>query len=770
MVIFAVAFVTGVSLFQFSPVLPAPGWLLCTLPLAFFWLRTPKLYTLWAFIAGLLWAFLQATLALSSQLTPDLERQNVLVSGCITSLPEQIGRRVRFQFDVEEMQHDGRRVAGPDRIRLSWYSANSRRLQAGDCWQLMVRLKRPHGSYNSGGMDYEGWLYRSGIRASGYIRKWDGNRQLERGHFKSLIHRLRQQIGEHVDQMAGESQRGVALFKALTIGDRSGLTTEQWQTYSKTGTNHLVAISGLHIGIVAGWLFFIGRFIWSRCSWLTLRVPATTAAAVIALLAASIYAALAGFSLPTQRALIMLTIALLAKMMQRSIRPSQILATALFVVVLIDPASTLSPGLWLSFIAVGVILFAMGNRLNMSGWQQWGRVQWVVAIGLIPLLLLFFAQLSLVSPLVNLAAVPLFTLLLVPLALLVLILMPLPTLSVPLLHGVTQLLAWSEEGLSYVAALPIASWQSSYLPLWVWPLILMAILLLLLPRGLPGRWLGLVLLLPPLMMKPESPPLGGFYFTLLDVGQGLSAIVETKNHTLVYDAGARFSDRFNVGSAIVLPYLQYRGINKVDQLVISNGDADHAGGGPALYKGIEVTKVMSGEPERLPLLPSVYCEAGMQWQWDGVTFSVLHPDHNSALSGNDLSCVIHITNGAASLLLTGDIEAVAERQLLANNRTKLSADIVQVPHHGSKTSSTAPFVDAVSARYAVVSAGYKNRFSFPKEEVRQRWLTSGATFYNTASSGALRFEVTLSGDIIGPVEERVIQRSYWNDDIKSGGN
>ncbi len=767
MVIFTAAFVAGIVFFQLSPVLPSSGWLLISGPLLFLWIRYPKFLILWAVTAGLLWALLHATLILSTELATNLERQDLQVSGCIASLPERIGRRVRFQFDVDQMQYGEIRVDGPSRIRLSWYSAKNRRLVAGDCWQLMVRLKRPHGSYNPGGMDYEGWLYRSGIRASGYIRQWDGNRQIERSQFNSYVHRIRQRIGERIDQLADQSQQGIALLKALTIGDRSGLTAEQWQTYSKTGTNHLIAISGLHVGIVAGWVFFLGRLFWSRCSWLTLRLPAPVAASVMSLFAASLYAALAGFSLPTQRALIMLSIVLIAKMMRLSVRPSQILATALLVVLLLEPASVLSPGLWLSFVAVGVILFAMGNRLKIASWKQLGGVQWVVAIGLVPLLLLFFGQLSLISPLVNFIAVPLFTFLLVPLALLVLLLMPLPSLSAPLLQMVTQLLAWSEEGLSYAANLPIASWQSSYLPLWAWLLIFTGVLLLLLPRGLPGRWLGLVFLLPSLLVNPERPQSEAFYFTLLDVGQGLSVVIETKSHTLVYDAGARFSDRFDVGSAIVLPYLQHRGINKIDLLMISNGDADHAGGAFALFNGIAVTKIISGEPARLPMLPVQHCEAGKQWQWDGVTFTVLHPQQNSHFNGNDLSCVLHITNGAASLLLTGDIEAGAEKWLLATAREMLNVDIVQVPHHGSKTSSTSAFIDAVSANYAVVSAGYKNRFAFPKAEIQQRWLFSGAAFLNTASSGAIHFRVEPNGKIRGPKERRVIQQNYWRDTVKN---
>ena len=763
MVIFAIAFASGVSLFQWFSILPAIGWLLLCLPLAFFWIRFPRLSVCWAFAAGLLWAQLHATLILSSELAPALERQDLEVTGCIASLPEQIGRRTRFQFDIKQMHHNGLAVSGPDRVRLSWYAQKNSRLQAGDCWQLLVRLKRPHGSYNPGGMDYEGWLFRNGIRAGGYIRQWDGNRRIESNHSKYFIHRIRQQIGDKLQQMAN-GNGGLALLKALTIGDQSGLTPEQWQTYSRTGTNHLVAISGLHIGIVAGWAFFLGRLLWSRCSWLSLRLPAPTAAAMMAFFSATIYAALAGFSIPTQRALIMLAIILSAKILRRSNRPSQVLAVALLVVITLDPPSILSPGFWLSFTAVAVILFAMGNRMTTSRWRQWGEVQWVVAVGLAPLLLIFFSQISLISPLVNLMAIPLFTLLLVPLALLVLLLLPLPNFAEPLLHGVLQLLIWSSEWLADMAGLPMATWQSTHLPVWAWPLISLGILLFLLPRGVPGRWLGIVLLLPLFMIEPERPEHGGIHFSLLDVGQGLSAVVQTRNHTLVYDAGAKFSNRFNSGSAVVLPFLQFNGIRVVDQMVVSNGDADHAGGASALYEGIVVRGVMSGEPERLDV-PAIRCQAGMQWHWDGVTFTVLNPAQDTAFSGNDLSCVIHITNGAASLLLTGDIERPAEERLLVTDRRRLAADIVQVPHHGSMTSSSIDFVHAVSARYAVVSAGYKNRFSFPKPEIHQRWISSGAAFYNTTSSGSIHFEIGRDGDISGPTEERLQQRRYWTDII-----
>ena len=761
MVLTAAAFVAGASLFQLFPILPDGRWLLLLLLLPLLWYRFPSCKPLWTLLIGLLWAFLHASWVLDAKLPADMERKDLEVKGCIVSLPEQMERRIRFEFAVEQAHFDEQRIASPGKIRLSWYKGHPQSLTAGDCWHLQVRLKRPHGSYNPGGFDYEGWLFRQGIRATGYVRQWDGTRQLESREIRYGLHRMRQQVRERLETLAGELP-GMALIKALSLGDRSGLDPATWQHFTRTGTNHLIAISGLHIGIVAGWGYLLMQFLWSRSVCCTQRIPAPVAAAFASLILATLYAALAGFSVPTQRALVMLVVVMGSRILRLTATPAKVLAVALLFVVILDPLSLLSPGFWLSFAAVAVILFSMGNRLENGWWFRWGRVQWVVAIGLFPLLLLLFSRVSLIAPVVNLIVVPWFTLILVPLAMLVLLLLPLPYIAEPLLQLASRLLSGTTDLLAWAAQLPEAVWITPNLSPWVLLSLFIAIILLLLPRGFPARWLGVVLMLPVLMPDTERPGHGEIAFTMLDVGQGLATVVRTQNHTLVYDTGARFSDRFDVGSAIVVPFLQHSAIHQVDTLILSNGDADHSGGSEALLQAFPVSKVLSGEPERFQN-PSVSgCRAGMQWQWDGVDFLILHPHDNDTMIGNNSSCVLKVSNLQGSLLLTGDIEQQAEQLLLSRHGEQLATDIVQVPHHGSMTSSTPDFVTAVAPRFALISAGYRNQYNFPRPEIRQRWQERGAQFLDTASSRAIHFRLLKDGRILGPQRERDSRRHYWS--------
>ena len=761
MVLIAAAFAAGASLFQLFPILPDSRWLLLLLSLPLLWYRFPHCKLLWALLIGLGWAFLYASWVLERELPAGMERKDLEIEGCILSLPEQLGRRIRFEFAVEQVRFEQQYYASPGKVRLSWYKGHPESLTAGDCWRLQVRLKRPHGSYNPGGFDYEGWLFREGIRATGYVRNWAGTRQLESREIRYGLHRIRQQVRTRLETLAG-GLPGMALVKALSLGDRSGLDPILWQHFTRTGTNHLIAISGLHIGIVAGWGYLLVQFLWSRAICCTLRVPAPVAAACVSLVLATLYAALAGFSVPTQRALIMLGVVMGSKILRLAVAPVQVLAVALLLVVIVDPRSLLSPGFWLSFAAVAVILFAMGNRLEKGWWFRWGRVQWVVAIGLLPLLLLLFSRVSLIAPVVNLIAVPWFTLVLVPLVMLVLLLLPLPQIAEPLLRLLSSLLSGTTDWLAWAAQLPEAVWITPRLSPWVLLSLFLAIFLLLLPRGFPARWLGVVLMLPALMPDTVRPGHGEIAFTMLDVGQGLAAVVRTQNHTLVYDTGARFSERFDVGSAIVVPFLQHNAVSRVDTLILSNGDADHAGGSEALLQAIPVKNVLSGEPERFKDLSVSDCRAGMQWQWDGVDFLILHPRQEDDLAGNNRSCVLKVSNRKGGLLLTGDIEQQAEQLLLSRHGERLTAEIVQVPHHGSMTSSTPGFVTAVAPRFALISAGYLNRYNFPRPEIRQRWQERGAIFLDTASNGAIHFRLLEDGRILGPQRERTSQRNYWS--------
>ena len=756
-----VAFVVGVLILQFQAELPVLLWAslfpLALLALRLSWLRLPLFCCL-----GFLWALMHAYWLLGSALDPLLESKDVHVEGVIVSLPEQRGKRVRFQFKVEKLHYQDERYPTPGQIQLNWYR-NAPLLKVGEQWRLQVRLRRPHGFMNPGGFDYEGWLFRERVGATGYVRDALENQKLADGNSRYILQSLRQTLRDRIYQAVTNSSVA-GIIVALVIGDRSGLSREQWDLLARTGTNHLVAISGLHVGIVAGLVFFLFRWLWSRSSRLSLYLPAPQAAAVSALLVALFYAALAGFAVPTQRALIMLAVVMGGILLRRQQRASHVLSLALLLVVFIDPQAVMSAGFWLSFVAVGVILYGLSGHISREGgWQKWGQVQWVVTVGLAPLLLAWGMQVSLFAPLVNMIAVPLFSLFVVPMALL-------SSLMLLLSDGLGGLmlwpLAWLLETavglLAVVAAQSYAAWELGGIPTWTWLPVVIGVLLLLAPAGLPGRWLGIIFLLPLLLVRPQQPVAGELWFTLLDVGQGLSAVIQTQRHTLVFDTGARFSDDFDAGSAVVAPFLHELGVSHVDRLVLSNADNDHAGGAPKLVEKIPVHEILSGEPDEIAWGSARQCTNKERWAWDGVTFRFLYPVQKNQKQGNNASCVLLVESAAGRILLTADIEKEVESWLLNNVPEQLAADIVQVPHHGSKTSSTRGFVSAVSPDYALVSAGYRNRYRFPRPEIVQRWKAVNAVLLNTAEQGAIRYRLHPTEGIVGPNSYRIDAKRYWN--------
>ncbi len=758
MILPALGFVTGVWWLHRLPELPAAHWLWAlAVPLGLWWWR-PRWRPVLALGAGFLWALGHALWFAPQPLAPALEGRDLILEGRLLGLPEVSERRTRFRFQVERALLEGADTGLRGRVRLSWYR-NAPRLAADSRWRLQVRLKRPHGFLNPGGFDYEGWLYRQGLGATGYVRPSTENRLLEPAPLWSLD-RWRQRLGQALDQaLAGRPQAG--LVRALALGDRSSLSSDQWEAFTLTGTNHLIAISGLHIGIVAGLCFVLGRRLWSLVPRLPLLLAAPRAAALVALAGAAVYAALAGFSVPTRRALIMLLVVLGGLLMRRAPGATNSLGLALLLVTALDPPAVLAAGFWLSFLAVAAILYGISGRLPDNGlWRRWGRTQWLVFLGLFPLLLLLFQRVSLVAPLVNLLAVPWFSLVIVPLLLLGASLLPLG-LGIWPLKLAEGLLGWSLSALEWVGSWPLASWQPAAAPGWVWWPAAAGVLLLLAPRGLPGRWLGAVLLLPLLLVRLPGPAAGEIWLGLLDVGQGLSAVLRTRSHTLVYDLGPRFSDSFDAATGVLLPYLRRAGVSEIDLLVLSNADADHAGAADKLLRQIPVRRLLSGEAAELAELGAAPCRAGTEWTWDRVRFRLLHPPSGEPWRSNDSSCVLAVENAAGRILLPGDIEAPAERALLAASGGELASRILLAPHHGSATSSTPELVAAVRPDYVLYSTGYRNRFGFPRQEVQQRWSGVGALGLATADTGAIEFRLGADGRLHGPRLARQRQRRHW---------
>ncbi len=755
------AFAAGVILLQRQVSLPAALWPLLIPAVLFVFWRYPSLRLPAAFGFGFLWALLHAHWVAGGFLPPELEGKEVTVEGRVVSLPETGRGRVRFEFQVDRLSYQGKRYPSPGRIRLGWYR-ESPVLVPGETWQLRVRLKAPHGFSNPGGFDYEGWLFRNGIRATGYVRESRDNRKTLDSSAGYALQRLRQQIRETIESKV-EDPTAAGLLKALVIGDRSGLSRADWELFRQTGTNHLIAISGLHIGIVSGLAFFLSRRLWAGSERLTLMFSAPRAAAICALLAAAVYAALAGFSVPTRRAMIMLAVFMAGLLTQRTSKPARSISIALFVLLLIDPFAILSPGFWFSFLAVAVILLGLSARVRRSnGVRSWFRVQWLVAMGMAPMLLAWMLPVPLLAPLINLLAVPVFSLLVIPLALIgsCLSLISDP-LGGPLLNLGGWLLSSGRDLLAHLAEIPLRVPPPGNLPGYLWGAIATGALLLLAPRGLPGRWLGGILLIPLCLPSFQGPRPGEVWFDLLDVGQGLSVVLRTQRHLLVYDTGPRFSDRFDAGAAVLVPFLESQGIKRVDKVIISNGDEDHRGGLSSLLHRFSVDEVLSGEPERVTAYPAQPCIAGAEWYWDEVRFRILHPIDPGKWKGNDASCVLQVENQAGRILIPGDIEAAAENALLGLGTEQLQSDLVVIPHHGSRTSSSSPFVRATRPDYALASAGYLNRHRFPKAKVVSRWQAAGARVIDTASSGDIHFRFGMEEGITAPVLYRTKAARYW---------
>ena len=764
-----VIFLTGIIVFQQLAYLPDSIWglfLVFTIPLLVY---VPVLRLPLIFISGFLWALIYASGILSTGPSPQIENQDITVAGIISAIPEQREESVRFQFDVQDMYRQGSNMPDPGqklgRILLNWYT-DAPRLEAGDKWHLKVRLKRPHGFMNPGGFDYEGWLFQRRIRATGYVREDPANRLLAAESTSMPLQRLRQYLSEAIKgQLSGSQYAGI--LSALAIGEVQGITPRQWEILTRTGTNHLISISGLHISMVSGMVFFLIRWCWSRSSRLVQRWPAPKAAALAGLVAAICYAALAGFSIPTQRSLIMIAVVMVSILMQRHRSLTNTLLVALLFVLLLDPLAVMSAGFWLSFVSVAVILFGMSRRLGINSvWWKWGRVHILIAVGLLPLMIVMFQRVPVLSPLANFVAVPWVGFLVVPLVLLgTALLMAVPAPGSFMLELASMALAGVWPVLEGISDLELAQWTHHVPVTWTLVPAIVGTLLLIMPRGVPARWLGLIWLLPVFVFTPARPAQGEVWFTLLDVGQGLASVVQTRNHVLVYDTGPKFNEQFDAGKAVITPYFRFQGLTRIDTLVIGHGDSDHIGGADSIADEFMIEHVISSVPQVITWTKATPCNTGQQWQWDGVDFRMLHPPPQGRYDDNNGSCVLRITNQGGSILLTGDIEKRAERQLIEQQRELLPSRILVAPHHGSKTSSTPEFINAVRPEYVLFPVGYKNRFGFPKEDVINRYQSMDAKLYNSAEHGAISFRLDAGGNILPPATFRQDNRRYWHIDV-----
>ncbi|MGR8978938.1 MAG: DNA internalization-related competence protein ComEC/Rec2 [Gammaproteobacteria bacterium] len=749
----ALSFLTGIVIVQQLSDLPGMAWLAAISILAVVAVRH-KYWRCLFFLLGGLWAIVHATAILSQRLPRPLEGENLNVRGYVADLPKQDEKGTRFVFIITESKQNVR-----GKIRLSWFQPD-RPVKAGQYWSFTVKLKRPHGNVNPGGFDYERWLFMQGITATGYVRSSPKPELLAIDPPWHRIAPRRQQLSDRLSILLPETS-GLGLIKALSIGDGSGIAQKQWDLFRATGTTHLMIISGTHIGLVAGFIYFLTLKLWAYPG--ILRWPPPKAAAVSGMAAAFFYSAMAGFSVPTQRALVMVSVVMSAVILQRNNRPLHTLSVALFVVLFFDPLAVLSPGFWLSFLAVGLILFCVSGRLGKTGFLLGTfKLNGVTALGLSPLLLLIFQQIPLFAPLANLIAVPIISLFVVPLTLLAVATLTVSPFFARLLFiPVDRILQIYEALLTRIADLPASSINYGHASLWQLLFALPAILIALAPAGTPSRWLSLVLFLPIVFTDTNTPQTGRFTLTLLDVGQGLAAAVQTADHWLIFDTGAKFSPDFDMGQNVILPFLRSRGADHIDNLIVSHGDNDHAGGAQSLLDGIPVKQLTTSVPDQFGGHTPIACSAGQQWEWDEVRFTLLSPGAVPFDGDNDNSCVLKIDSDRGSALLSGDIEAIAENRLVGIYGKELKADVLIAPHHGSKTSSTTAFLEAVRPDYILIPAGYRNQFGHPHRDVLARYRQIHAKWLNSADSGAI--EVVFKDKTPEVQILRQKDKKYWRD-------
>ncbi|HYW93231.1 MAG TPA: DNA internalization-related competence protein ComEC/Rec2 [Gammaproteobacteria bacterium] len=727
-------------------------------------LRRRRAWYLAAVLGGFAWAGLYAGHLLARRL-PGREGRPIdcRAAGRVASIPVRRGHRTRFVLRVLRAGPGCARggMAAGQLLRLSWYGAG-RAPAPGERWSAPVRVWAPHGFMNPGGFDYERWLFLHRVDATGYVRDAHAARHLAPAGGAEPVLRLRSGIDRRLAaELPDDAASGV--IRALATGYRGAIRPSTWDLLTRTGTVHLVAISGLHVGLVTALVLLLAGGLWSLSLRATDRVPARRVAAPAAWLAAAGYALLAGFTIPTRRALVMLTVGLGALWWRRRPDPLRTLTGALFAVLALEPTAVLAPGLWLSFGAVAFILYGMVGRVRVPGRAGAAvRVQLLVSAGLFPLTLLFFGRASWIAPVANLLMVPLFGILVVPLVLAgVALLGPWPFAARGLLHLAHGILAACWPLLASLGRIAGPGLQLAPLSPARACLAALGAALLLTPRGAPGRLAGAVIAVAACWPQVSAPPAGVARVAVLDVGQGLATVVRTRRHVLVYDTGPDFASGGSAGAAVIAPYLRALGVTRIDRVIVSHSDRDHAGGLHDLRRAFPVGDVEMGGGGHLAD-GARRCLAGQHWRWDGIRFAILHPAPGSHLRGNDASCVLHVAGHGESMLLTGDLERAGERELASRASGRLRADVLQVPHHGSRTSSTPAFLRLVDPVAAVVSAGWGNRYNLPSGQVLARYAERHVPVFNTARDGALLWHIGGRGPGSGPVCWRARHERYWS--------
>ncbi|MEW5966188.1 MAG: DNA internalization-related competence protein ComEC/Rec2 [Pseudomonadota bacterium] len=770
-----IAFCLGVWWLQQQAALPPMRWLwgLPLLASVLWWPKSPQPlidFTRRAAIAalcialGFAWAAWRADARLAERLPGHWQGVDIELVGVISDLTHSHDRGERFVLDVERVLTPN----APDlkRVQLTRYwprgaTAFDARMRAGERWQLTVRLRLPYGTRNPHGFDLEAWMLERRINASGYVRESPPpQRRVALAHTPAAwIAAARAAVRDRILATLGDAPYA-GVIAALVVGDQRSIPHEQWRAFTRTGVNHLLSISGLHVTMIAALAGWGVAGVWRRLPRRAERLPARQAGLAAAVLAAIAYAMLAGFQVPAQRTLFMLIVVAFAFWGRREPRPFSALIVALAVVLAIDPWAVLSAGFWLSFGAMAAILWVTVGRVALPNkLRGWITVQAAVTLALAPALLLLFQQVSLISPLANAVAIPLVSWLITPLALL-------GVLVPPVWHVAAWLMDGLGAGLAWAAALPLAVATLPAPPGWAIALALVGTVWLLLPRGFPARSLGAVLWLPLLLPQHELIAPGAFRADVIDVGQGTAVLIRTARHALLYDTGASYAES-DAGERIVVPFLRASGVGQLSGLVVTHDDDDHSGGLRSVLRDVPTSWLLHGMPADSPLLAGApdarRCVRGQRWSWDGVSFEVLNPRPSAQAQknrrNNDHSCVLRVRSGRHSLLLTGDGERQTELELVESGLLE-PVRVLLAGHHGSRTSSIAEFVDATRPELVVFTLGYRNRYGHPHPDVVARFRKLNARLLRSDRDGLIRLDFGEAG--VEAAQYRSMNRRYWH--------
>lgn len=718
---------------------------------------------------GIVWHWQWAVERAEAILPAELESKDLLLQGRIASIPQFTGRGYRFKFLLDGEDEN---IHGTLQLS-SFFEDNKVSFTAGSRWRFLVRLKRPHGFVNLGGVKQEARLFSEGIVATGYIRPCECNKKIDSRLLNLTT--LRATIYNRLNQLFTEQEFDVhskAMLLALVLGEKSLISSEQWQLFSNTGTTHLFIISGLHIGLVCLLCFRLINYLARLGLSQLLAIPAPSIAALISIVVALFYSLLAGWTLPTQRAYVMCCVFMSAFVLRKRVAVSLRFLLALAVVLTIDPLASQGSGFWLSFSAVGALLLFVAPKSIQTRSSETHFVrrtlvrfaypQFVIWVGLFLPLSVWIGQASLVAPLVNLFAIPMIGLFVVPLLLLATAMLymnfAIASYLFELANSVVELIynILSSVDLSLTLQTGLTLGMPNTLQ---FVFLLAATILILLPRSIPYRWLALPLCTPIFFADNHSRDADLLRAYILDVGQGLAVVLQTQNHVMLYDTGPGAAQQWNAGRSIVLPTLRHLGIKSIDRIIVSHGDADHAGGLISINSTIPVGDVLGGE--KLEAVNSTFCRSGESWSWDGVNFRILHPVKLLAKPNNN-SCVLAVSVGANQILLPGDIDASIERDLVLKWGTALQSSVLIAAHHGSKTSSSFALLKAVAANHVVFASGYRNGFGHPAAEIVVRHSQFGSILHNTAMEGMLSISLGQNSSEIQFESLRQRNPSYWD--------